>query len=263
MIHCRSIDVPRASRALDCGSAFNTDLAARLNFVYTCAKGDIRDDDDCDVASSRARRCRRRRRWVRRCGRSGAADKAAAPSETTGTASRAVVAEKVRARERRKTVDGFWFITDLHITAKGAERQGACALTPIRSEEDFCAAICPRRSRRGSSPTRRHRLPRLLSLFLREPIEGLRQLLYTAKATTTSRPARREVRQGPHLHRRGGEARVMGSKGFAGVSPNGRSDGVHYTSTMPGRSATSRGYDGLHHPKRSYWAVRSGMGPRS
>ena len=196
------------------------------------------------------------------------ADEMAAPLGDYWAPHLAAVAEKVRARAA-KTVDGFWFITDLHITANRRQSGKALAaltpMTPLR--KTFCGGDLPEAfaARFKSDKEGVDFAADYYRLFWREPIEASGQLLYTAKGNhdfTIRHDAKSD--EGHTYTAEEAKRVVMGSKGCAGVVTNTDDPTACYyyfdNADAKIRYVFVDTTDSID-PKRSYWAVRSGMGP--
>ena len=196
-----------------------------------------------------------------------AADEAAAPLGDYWAPHLAAVAEKVRVRAA-KTVDGFWFITDLHITANRRQSGKAlAALTPMTPlKKTFCGGDLPEAfaAKFESDKAGVDFAADYYRLFWREPIENSGQFLYTAKGNHDFTIRHDSKSDEGHTYT-AEEARrvVMGSKGCTGVVTNTDDPTACYyyfdNADAKIRYVFVDTTDSID-PKRSYWAVRSGMG---
>lgn len=180
----------------------------------------------------------------------------------------ATIASKVKAIAE-KTVDGFWFITDLHITANHRQSGKAlAALTPMTPlGKTFCGGDLPEAfaARFESDKAGVDFAVEFYRLFWREPIESAGQLLYTAKGNHDFTIKHDAKTPEGHTYT-ADEARrvVMGSKGCADVVTNPDDPTACYYYFDNARAKiryivvdTTDSID----PGRAFWAVRSGMGP--
>lgn len=176
------------------------------------------------------------------------------------------IAAKVNALAA-KTVDGFWFITDLHITSNVRNSGKAlAALTPLTPlKKTFCGGDLPEAfsSRFESSKAGVDYAVNFYKSFWVDPIEGSGQLLYTAKGNHDF-TIRYDAKTDDGFTYSGVEARriVMGSKGCQKVVTNTADPEAcyYYWDNVAAKvryivADTTDSVD----PKAKYWAVRYGM----
>lgn len=196
-----------------------------------------------------------------------AADDAAKPLGDYWAPHIASVAEKVRAIAA-KTVDGFWFITDLHITAnKRQSGKVLAALTPVTPlGKTFCGGDLPEAfaAKFESDKAGVDFAVDYYRLYWCEPIENAGQLLYTAKGNhdfTIKHDAK--TPEGYTYTAEEAKKVVMGSKGCAGVVTNPADPTACYyyfdNAAAKIRYVFVDTTDSID-PRTRYWAVRSGMG---
>ncbi len=195
-----------------------------------------------------------------------AADDAAQPLGGYWAPHLAAVAEKVRANAA-KTVDGFWFITDLHITANRRQSGKALAaltpLTPLR--KTFCGGDLPEAfaARFENDKAGVDFAVDFYRLFWRDPVEGSGQRLYTAKGNHDF-TIRHDAKTEAGFTYSGLEAKriVMGSKGCADVVTNPDDPTACYYYFDNGDAKIRYVFidttDQIN-PKRTWWAVEYGM----
>ncbi|MGN0846514.1 MAG: metallophosphoesterase family protein [Kiritimatiellia bacterium] len=195
------------------------------------------------------------------------ADDAAEPLGAYWAPHLAAVAEKVRARAAR-TVDGFWFITDLHISANRRQSGKALAaltgLTPIR--KTFCGGDLPEAfaAKFESDKAGVDFAVDAYRLHWRDPIEASGQLLYTAKGNHDFTIRHDAKTAAGHTYSAEEACRVvMGSRGCANVVTNPADPTACYyyfdNGAVKIRYVFVDTTDSID-PKRTYWAVQYGMG---
>lgn len=197
-----------------------------------------------------------------------AADDAARPLGAYWAPHLAAVAEKVRARART-AVDGFWFITDLHISANRRQSGKALAaltpMTPLR--KTFCGGDLPEAfaAKFESDKAGVDVAVDAYRLFWRDPIERAGQRLYTAKGNhdfTIKHDA--DTPAGFTYSAEAARAVVMGSKGCAAAVTNAADPTACYyyfdNAAARIRYIVADTTDAID-PTRTYWAVTYGMGP--
>ena len=152
------------------------------------------------------------------------ADDAAHPLDAYWAAHLSAVAEKVRVHAKTAT-DGFWFITDLHVTANcrqsGKALVALTSLTPLR--KTFCGGDIPGAfgERFESDKAAVDFAVDAFHSFWRDPIERAGQRLYMAKGNhdfTIKHDA--ETSAGYTYSAEAARAIVMGSKGCAEAVTN-------------------------------------------
>ena len=195
-----------------------------------------------------------------------AADEAAMPLGDYWTAHLAAVAEKVKAHAAT-AADGFWFITDLHITANrrqsGKALAALTALTPLK--KTFCGGDLPEAfaARFASDKAGVDFAVDFYRLFWRDPIEGSGQSLYTAKGNHDF-TIRHDAKTDAGFTCSGLEAKniIMGSKGCANVvtNPDDPTACYYYFDNADAkiRYVVADTTDAID-PNRTWWAVRYGM----
>ena len=198
-----------------------------------------------------------------------AADDAAKPLPPYYDAYLDGVAAKVNALAE-KTADGFWFITDLHITAN--KRQSGKALAALTAKvpklrKTFCGGDLPEAFSASfeSSKAGIDYAIDYYRLFWVEPIEFSGQLVYTAKGNHDF-TIRYDHKTDDGFTYSGAEARkiVMGSKGCQGrnvVTNPDDPEACYYYFDNPEakiRYVVADTTDTVN-PKAKYWAVVYGM----
>lgn len=177
------------------------------------------------------------------------------------------VANKVRAHAKECS-DGFWFITDLHVTANRKQSgKVLAALTPMTPiKKTFCGGDLPeafatkfKTDKEGVDFTVDQ-----YKLLWRDPIEGAGQLLYTAKGNhdfTIKHDA-----QTPDGYTYSGEEAkraIMDSKGCAGAVTNTDDPTACYyyvdNASAKIRYIVADTTDSIN-PNAKFWAVKSGIG---
>ena len=179
----------------------------------------------------------------------------------------AAAAGKVNALAR-KTVDGFWFITDLHITAnKRQSGKALAALTPLAPSlrKTLCGGDLPEAfsSRFESSKAGVDYAIDFYRLFWTDPIEASGQLVYTAKGNHDF-TIRYDAKTDDGFTYSGSAARavVMGTKGCRNVVTNAADPEACYyyfdNADAKIRYVVMDTTDTIN-PKAKFWAVVYGM----
>ena len=195
------------------------------------------------------------------------ADDAAHPLDAYWAAHLSAVAEKVRVHAKTAT-DGFWFITDLHVTANCRQSGKALAaltsLTPLR--KTFCGGDLPGAfgERFESDKAAVDFAVDAFHSFWRDPIERAGQRLYMAKGNhdfTIKHDA--ETPAGYTCSAEAARAIVMGTKGCAEAVTNDADPTACYyyvdQEAAKIRYIVADTSDSIN-ATRSWWAVVYGMG---
>lgn len=197
-----------------------------------------------------------------------AADDAARPLGAYWAPHLAAVAEKVRAHART-AADGFWFITDLHVTANrlqsGKAIAALTALTPLR--KTFCGGDLPEAfaARFASDKEGVDFAVDAYRLFWRDPIERAGQRLYAAKGNHDFTIKHDAATPAGHTYSaEAARAVVMGTKGGAAAVTNAADPTACYyyvdEAAAKIRYIVADTTDALD-ATRTWWAVAYGMGP--